>query len=232
MSIHEHLPPQARKELKEVGWAKGIELAKLARRDGQNFDCATWLHKAREMPKEEFKQEVEKELTGKETEPWEIIYFKLYQSQMPVIEKAIETAALMLGSDRSRGYCLEMICADFLAGANLDNGDPETLLFSMTRFFKFLPGEQRQAFLGSLEREGIMSSIGPKSASLRLDPASYESLRQQVLRRDGWRCQSCGTMTNLEVHHKQFRSHSGDDSEENLITLCAPCHHEIHQLAK
>ena len=41
---------------------------------------------------------------------------------------AIETAALMLGSDRSRGYCLEMICADFLAGANLDHGDPEMLL--------------------------------------------------------------------------------------------------------
>ena len=53
----------------------------------------------------------------------------------------------MLGSDRSRGYCLEMICADFLAGANLDNGNPETLLFSMTRFFRLLPGQQRQAFL-------------------------------------------------------------------------------------
>jgi hypothetical protein len=48
------------------------------------------------MPKEEFKQEVERELTGKETEPWEIIYFKLYHSQIPVIERAIETAALML----------------------------------------------------------------------------------------------------------------------------------------
>src|SRR5713226_1395590 len=35
MSIHEHLPPQARKELKEVGWTKGLELAKVARRDGQ-----------------------------------------------------------------------------------------------------------------------------------------------------------------------------------------------------
>ncbi len=68
------------------------------------------------MPKEQFKQEVEKELTGRETEPWETIYFKLYQSQTPVIERAIETAALMLRSDRSRGYCLEMICADFLAG--------------------------------------------------------------------------------------------------------------------
>jgi hypothetical protein len=39
MSIHEHLPPQARKDLKEVGWTKGLELAKLARRDGQHFDC-------------------------------------------------------------------------------------------------------------------------------------------------------------------------------------------------
>ena len=150
MSIHEHLPPQARTQLKEVGWSKGIELAKLARRDRQNFDCAIWLHKARQMPTEDFKKEVEKELTGRETEPWEIIYFKLYQSQMPVIEKAIETAALMLGTDKSRGYCLEMICADFLAGANLDHGDPGTLLFSMTRFFGLLPEQQKQAFLESI----------------------------------------------------------------------------------
>ncbi len=147
MSIHEHLPPQARRELKEVGWTKGLELAKLARRDGQRFDCATWLHKAREMPKEEFKQEVEKELTGRETEPSEIIYFKLYKSQIPVIEQAIETAALMLGSDKSRGYCLEMICADFLAGANLENGNSRVLLQSVLRFFKFLPGDERKMFL-------------------------------------------------------------------------------------
>ena len=78
------------------------------------------MHKARELPREEFKREVEKHLTGQETEPWEIIYFKLYKSQLPVLERALETAALMLGSDKSRGYCLEMICADFLAGANLE----------------------------------------------------------------------------------------------------------------
>src|SRR5712692_955507 len=146
MSIHEHLPPQARRGLKEVGWTKGLELAKLARRDGQHFDCATWLHKAREMPKEDFRREVEKELTGKETEPSELIYFKLYKSQIPVIEQAIETAALMLGSDKSRGYCLEMICADFLAGADLDNGNTDILLKSVVRFFQFLPPIQKQAF--------------------------------------------------------------------------------------
>jgi len=147
MSIHEHLPPQARKELKKLGWAKGIELAKLARRDGQQFDCATWLHKARELSKEDFQQAVERELTGKISEPWEIVYFKLFHSQMPVVEKAVETAALMLGTDKSRGYCLEMICADFLAGANLDKCDPETLLFSMTRFFRFLSLDQQRTFL-------------------------------------------------------------------------------------
>jgi hypothetical protein len=63
-----------------------------------------------------------------------------------VVEQAIETAGLMAGTDKSRGYCLEMICAVFLAGANLENENPEVLLQSALRFFKFLPGEERQTF--------------------------------------------------------------------------------------
>src|SRR5271165_6527614 len=150
MSIHEHLPAQVRKDLKEVGWTKGLELAKLARQQGQRFESATWLHKARQMPKEEFKREVERELTGKDSEPSELIYFKVYRSQIPVIEQAIETAALMLGSDKSRGYCLEMICADFLAGANLDSDNPEILLQSISRYYKFLPAPQQKTFLSEV----------------------------------------------------------------------------------
>jgi hypothetical protein len=67
MSIREHLPPQARKELKEVGWAKGIELVKLARRDRQAFDCATWLDRARHMPKEDLKKAAAVSTTGSES---------------------------------------------------------------------------------------------------------------------------------------------------------------------
>ena len=128
MAIHENLTRIPKQQLRKVGWSKAVELVKVARKDGEDFDCATWLHKAREMPKEGFKAEVERHLTGKETEPWEIIYFKLYKSQLPVVEKAIEIAALMLGTDKSRGYCLEMICADFLAGANHGEPQPETNL--------------------------------------------------------------------------------------------------------
>ena len=119
MTIHENLPRIAKPELRLMGWTKARELVRVARREGQDFDCAPWVHKASSMPREEFKQEVERHLTGKETEPWEIIYFKLYKCQLPVVEEALETAGLMLGTDKSRGYCLEMICADFLAGANL-----------------------------------------------------------------------------------------------------------------
>ncbi len=118
MAIHENLTKVPKQQLREVGWSKAVELVKVARRDGEGFDCATWLHKAKELPKEGFKGEVERHLTGKETEAWEIVYFKLYKSQIPVIERALETAGLMLGTDKSRGYCLEMICADFLAGAS------------------------------------------------------------------------------------------------------------------
>jgi 5-methylcytosine-specific restriction endonuclease McrA len=67
-----------------------------------------------------------------------------------------------------------------------------------------------------------------RGSRLRLAPATYEALRQEVLCRDEWRCQSCGAMSNLEVHHQEFRSHSGADSEENLITLCSSCHSTVH----
>jgi hypothetical protein len=141
MSIHEHLPAPIRRELKQVGWSKAAELVKVARHDPQQFDCATWLHKAQTLPKEQFKQEVEREMTG-DSEPYELVTFKFYKSQLPIIEQAIETASLMLGTDKSRGYCLEMICADFLAGAHLD-GDPEWLRIAALRLFELLPQDIR-----------------------------------------------------------------------------------------
>jgi hypothetical protein len=151
MAIHEQLPRIHKVELQQVGWTKATELAKVARRDGQRFDCATWLHKARELPKEEFKREVSKHLTGKETEPWEILYFKAYKSQLPVIEQALETAGLMLGSDKSRGYCLEMICADFLAGVSLEAGNRDALLPCLTRLVIGLTKPQRKQLLEEVQ---------------------------------------------------------------------------------
>jgi 5-methylcytosine-specific restriction endonuclease McrA len=75
-----------------------------------------------------------------------------------------------------------------------------------------------------------MNQFLQKGVPVRLENREYEELCERVLRRDGWRCQFCGSRANLEVHHQRFRSHSGDDTEENLITLCTNCHSSIHNV--
>ena len=71
----------------------------------------------------------------------------------------------MLGTDKSRGYCLEMICADFLAGAHLDNGNPEILLQSLSRYYGLLPSSQKQAFFEQVA--GTASEAASNSIRMR-----------------------------------------------------------------
>jgi 5-methylcytosine-specific restriction endonuclease McrA len=73
-----------------------------------------------------------------------------------------------------------------------------------------------------------VTRVRPKGARQLLESELYELLRNQVIGRDSRRCQLCGTISNLEIHHQEFRSHSGDDSEQNLITLCSACHASVH----
>jgi hypothetical protein len=152
MAIHENLTKIPKQQLREIGWRKAAEMVKVARRDGERFDCAPWVHKAKDLNREEFEREVERHLTGKESEPWDLMYFKVYKSQLAVIEQALETAGLMLGSDKSRGYMLEMICADFLAGANLESEDTDWLITCLNRLVEFLPKLKRQEFVHQIQR--------------------------------------------------------------------------------
>jgi hypothetical protein len=71
----------------------------------------------------------------------------------PIIEHALETASLMLGAKKSRGYCFEMICADFLAGASLEHANSRSLIDSVLRLIALLPQSQRCDLLGALSAE-------------------------------------------------------------------------------
>ena len=73
-----------------------------------------------------------------------------------------------------------------------------------------------------------MSGLKPRRPRVRLGSEEYENLRKRALARDNWRCQNCGTAENLQVHHIRWRSHLGDDSLDNLITLCVGCHISTH----
>ncbi|MGE5733963.1 MAG: HNH endonuclease [Acidobacteriota bacterium] len=67
-----------------------------------------------------------------------------------------------------------------------------------------------------------------KQKGVRWESDSYRQLCREILQRDGWRCQNCGSRENLQVHHKEFRSHLGQNDEQNLITLCLSCHRRVH----
>lgn len=61
-------------------------------------------------------------------------------------------------------------------------------------------------------------------------PEFDKELKQQVLDRDNWTCQKCGSKENLQVSHIKHRKMGGDSSKnepDNLITLCYPCHDEF-----
>jgi len=76
-----------------------------------------------------------------------------------------------------------------------------------------------------------MNRLQSKRPRIRVQHDYYVRLCRQVLERDNWKCQNCGRSSELQVHHIQFRSHLGDDREENLVTLCADCHRELHRAA-
>ena len=75
-----------------------------------------------------------------------------------------------------------------------------------------------------------MERLRQKRPRLVLGPDVYHNLKNQVLNRDGWKCQDCGSSINLQVHHLVRRSQLGWDELENLMTLCAECHRRLHNI--
>jgi hypothetical protein len=87
-----------------------------------------------------------------------MVYFKLFESQLPTVERALLVAARMVGSERSRGYCLELVCADFLAGRT-EESTPEEILMLIHHLVKLLPPEY-QARLAGQQREEELEAVG------------------------------------------------------------------------
>ena len=67
---------------------------------------------------------------------------------------------------------------------------------------------------------------------IRLSRNKYKQLQTDVLNRDGFKCQICGCFTQDAPHHIIYRSQGGDDSLENMTTLCGlmenDCHRKLH----
>jgi len=79
------------------------------------------------------------------------------------------------------------------------------------------------------QRKGIRSPNYIDGRSKFLGPARYgddwDAIRTVVYLRDKFTCQDCGVNgIRLDIHHKIPYLFSGDNSIENLTTLCRSCH--------
>ena len=52
--------------------------------------------------------------------------------------------------------------------------------------------------------------------------------KEEVTRRDHYRCQKCNDTYFLDPHHIIKKGDGGDDSLANLLTLCRICHEKMH----
>jgi HNH endonuclease len=125
------------------------------------------------------------------------------------------------------GYCLEMICADFLTGSPTEQNQLEVLVLSLERLYQKLSDDRRNQLLNRFTGRP-MERLCQKRPRLILKQQEYYELKTVVLDRDGWKCQYCGSSENLQVYHLLHRSRLGSDELENLMTLCANCHRRQH----
>ena len=58
----------------------------------------------------------------------------------------------------------------------------------------------------------------------KLDRRRWEWVRRRVLKRDNWRCQSCGKYGNQVDHIKPLHHRGAPYAEGNLQCLCRGCH--------
>lgn len=61
----------------------------------------------------------------------------------------------------------------------------------------------------------------------------------RIKERDSWRCAYCGSVCDLEVHHKYYSRYPNNQKvepwnypDDALVTLCHRCHDKVHQTKK
>jgi len=65
-------------------------------------------------------------------------------------------------------------------------------------------------------------------------PLWWSNAREMALRRTSYRCEVCGSKSDLQIHHKVLleagepRDNSPKNEQSNLQVLCRSCHEKAH----
>jgi 5-methylcytosine-specific restriction endonuclease McrA len=65
----------------------------------------------------------------------------------------------------------------------------------------------------------------------QLNTPEWAAKRLKIFKRDGYKCQTCGSKKGLQCHHKKYikGKMAWEVPDVFLETVCEPCHREIHK---
>lgn len=76
---------------------------------------------------------------------------------------------------------------------------------------------------------GSRKTLAQKIPKVILSKQEYYWQALEIFESQEWRCDKCGRIKPLQLHHKTKRSHGRDDSKENLCGLCSDCHRKADE---
>ena len=76
---------------------------------------------------------------------------------------------------------------------------------------------------------GVSTAIIDLGDFKRLNGIVYTRLMRGLKEAIG-RCENCGSMEDLTIHHVTKISQNGVDHWDNLVVLCRDCHDVLHML--
>lgn len=102
--------------------------------------------------------------------------------------------------------------------------------------YMYVGYEERQELREKIQTEyySLFKSVMENKKYFKLDYYEYlqteewKIKRNQRLKIDNYTCQNCGIHTNLQVHHLDY-STIFNESMNDLITMCKPCHFKLHE---
>jgi 5-methylcytosine-specific restriction endonuclease McrA len=108
------------------------------------------------------------------------------------------------------------------------DGDDLTDLLCKTCIAQRADHAEDQRRLDDLRQQALLADYRGRPYAERRQTKEWAILKQQVHRRDGYRCRLCGRDdVELHVHHCTYENYA-QERLEDLITLCSACHHDFH----
>jgi hypothetical protein len=83
--------------------------------------------------------------------------------------------------------------------------------------------EAKDKFLRTINASYPMPSIVRLTCYVKLPYRGVLLNRQNIFRRDNFKCQYCGSSNNLTIDHVMPRSRGGGATWDNLVTACRHC---------